>query len=347
MLELRRDNHARRPSREIGKIEQWFDNSRSSELAWSGFHRLHVTLITSFPVTMRVFVTGATGFIGSAVVRGLLADGHEVIGLARSERSADALRVLGVSVHRGDVTDPGSLASGARRADGVVHTAFVHDFLTYVANTETDKRAVLAIAEALAGTDKPFVATSATVTPGVSGRAATEDDPASPDVPRSRSEAALSFSGRGVRTSVVRLPPSVHGEGDTAFVPALIGIARAAGVSAYVGDGMNRWPAVHREDAARLFRLALLEAETGSVLHGVAEEGIPFREIAVAIGEALRVPARSVSPAEANDHFGWLAPFAQHDGPTSSALTRERLGWEPRAIGLLEDLLLNYVRTPS
>ena len=294
---------------------------------------------------MRIFVTGATGYLGSAIVAGLLADGHHVVGLARSDRSADVLRQRGVDVHRGDLADPESLAAGARAADGVVHTAFVHDFAHYVENTRTDGRAVTAIAEALEGTDKPFVATSGTtvLAPGRLGTEADAPDPGHPGSARARSEAGLAFADRGVRASVVRLPPSVHGPGDAAFVPALVGIARGAGFAAYVGDGANRWPAVHRDDAARLFRLALDRAEAGAVLHGAAEEGVPFRRIAQAIGDALGLPARSISSSEADEHFGWLAPFAQSDGPVSSALTRERLGWRPREIGLLADVGQNYV----
>ena len=297
---------------------------------------------------MRIFVTGATGYLGSAIVAGLLADGHEVVGLARSDRSTGVLRQRGVAVHRGDVTDPESVAAGARDADGVVHTAFVHDFARYVENTRTDERAVTAIAEALEGTGKPFVATSGTtvLTPGRLGTEADAPDPDHPGSARARSEVGLAFADRGVRASVVRLPPSVHSADDAAFVPALIEIARRAGFAAYVGDGANRWPAVHRDDAARLFRLALADAEPGAVLHGAAEEGVPFRRIAEAIAQALGLPARSIAPDEAADHFGWLAPFVQSDGPVSSALTRERLGWRPREIGLLDDVRQNYV-SPS
>lgn len=302
---------------------------------------------TSSSAPARVFVTGATGYIGSAIARGLLDDGYAVLGLARSDAAAETLRQRGIGVHRGDVTDPDSLAAGARAAaGGVIHTAFIHDFSTYAENTKTDERAVMAIAEALVGTGKPFVATSGT-TVLAPGRLGTETDAPDPDHPgsaRARSEAGLAFADRGVRASVVRLPPSVHGKGDTAFVPALIGIAREAGFAAYIGDGANRWPAVHRDDAARLFRVACERAEAGSVLHGVAEEGVPLRRIAEAIGEVLGVPARSIAPGEAADHFGWLAPFAQSDGPVSSALTRERLGWRPRQIGLLADLRQNYAR---
>ena len=290
---------------------------------------------------MHVFVTGATGYIGSAIVRDLQEAGHSVLGLARSDRSADTLRQAGADVHRGDVTDLESLAAGARAADGVVHTAFVHDFSDYEESTRTDERAVLAIAAALEDTGKPFVATSGAGVsgPGGPGRLVTEDDPAAPEtVPRGRSEAALGAARRGVRTSVVRLPPTVHGPGDDGFVPAVVRSARSHGASPYVGDGLNRWPAVHRLDAARLFRLALEHAEPGMVLHGVAEEGIAFREIAQIIGDGLGVPVRSLSPDEAAGHFAWMAPFVQMDSAAASARTRSRVGWQPREVGLLTDL---------
>ena len=289
---------------------------------------------------MHVFVTGATGYIGSAVVQDLLASGHTVLGLARSDASADKLRQIGVEIHRGTVTDPESLAAGARAADGVIHTAFIHDFSEYVENTQVDERAVLAMAQALEGTDKPFVATSGTtvLTPGQLGTEDQAPDPDSPGSPRARSEAALGFSDRGVRTSVVRLPPTVHGAGDTAFVPAVVAVARQSGVSAYVGDGENRWPAVHRLDAARLFRLALESAEPGARLHGVAEQGVRLRDIAQAIGDGLGVPVRSIPAEEAGQHFGFLGGFLSVDNPTSSAITRGTLGWTPTGPGLLDDV---------
>ena len=287
-----------------------------------------------------MFVTGATGYIGSAIVQDLLASGHTVLGLARSDASADALRRIGVGVHRGSVTDAESLAAGARAADGVVHTAFIHDFSAYVENTQIDERAVRAMAQAMEGTGKPFVATSGTtvLTPGRLGTEDQAPDPDSPGSPRARSEAALPFSQRGVRTSVVRLPPTVHGPGDTAFIPAVIGVARQSGVSAYVGDGENRWPAVHRLDAARLFRLALESAEPGARLHGVAEEGIRLRDVAQAIGDGLGIPVRSIPAEEAGDHFGFLGGFLSVDNPTSSATTRKTLGWTPTEPSLLDDV---------
>ncbi|MEM1041965.1 MAG: SDR family oxidoreductase [Bacteroidota bacterium] len=298
---------------------------------------------TSAIPTARVFVTGATGFIGSAITRRLLDDGYEVTGLARSDAAAETLRQRGIGVHRGDLTDPASLAAGARAADGVIHTAFIHDFSRYEENNRIDRRAVEAIADALEGSGKPFVATSAT-TVLAPGRLGTEEDAPDPNNPgsvRAASEAALPAARRGVRASVVRLPPSVHGPGDTAFVPALIEAARQTGVSAFVGEGENRWPAVHRLDAARLFRLAFEKAEPGTVLHGVAEEGIPMRRIAEVIGEGLGVPVRAIPASEAPSHFGWLAGFVQIDNPISSALTREWAGWQPQEADLLTDVREN------
>ena len=288
---------------------------------------------------MRVFVTGATGFIGSAVVEELLGAGHQVLGLARSDASAASLLAAGAQVHRGSLDDLGSLERGAQASDGVIHTAFVHDFSAFAAAIETDRRAVEALGAALAGTGRPFVNTAGTL--GVQpGRVLTEGDAGElGEQGRLASErAALSMAARGVRASVVRLSPSVHGDGDRGFVPALIGIAREKGVSAYVGDGLNRWPAVHRRDAAHLFRLALEKGEAGERYHGVADEGIPFRDIAQVIGKRLNVPVVSKSPEEAADHFGWIAHFAGLDAPASSAQTQERLEWRPTQPALIPDL---------
>ncbi len=290
---------------------------------------------------MRVFVTGATGFIGSATVRELLAAGHQVAGLARSDEAAAALAAAGADVHRGDLHDLDSLRAGAAAADGVIHTAFVHDFAQLASSGRTDLQAVEAMGGALEGTGRPLIIASGTALVA-SGRLATErdaSDPASPGSHRAPSErAALSLAGRGVRSAIVRFPPTVHGEGDHGFVAALIAIARDRGVSAYVGDGANRWAAVHRLDAARLVRLAAEAAPAGSVLHGVGEEGVPAREIAEAIGRGLGVPVVSVASEEAGEHFGWLGRFFAADVPASSALTRERLGWTPGHQGVIADL---------
>ncbi len=286
---------------------------------------------------MRVFVTGASGFIGSAVVSEVIATGHQVLGLARSDASAQALEAAGAQVHRGDIEDLGSLRAGAESADGVIHLAFNHDFADYAGAAEIDRRAIDTLGGALAGSDRPFVVTSGLAGFGL-GRAMTEDDAASPDSPRFSERAALEFASRGVRVSVLRLPPSVHGEGDHGFVPRLIDIAREKGVAAYPGDGSNRWPAVHRFDAARLFRLALESAPAGARLHAIGDEGIPTREIAGAIGRHLGLPVTSVAPETAADHFGWLGVFFSLDVPASSAFTRELMGWQPTHQGLLDDL---------
>jgi nucleoside-diphosphate-sugar epimerase len=254
---------------------------------------------------MRAFVTGATGFIGSAVVRELLDAGHQVLGLARSDTAAAALAAAGADVRRGTLDDPDSLRSAAATADGVIHTAFVHDFSDYAGAARTDRRAIEALGDALAGSGRPFVVTAGTA--GLpAGRVATENDASGPEAPRVSEQAALAFTARGVRVSVLRLPPSVHGVGDHGFVPRLIEIARTTGVSAYPGDGSNRWPAVHRLDAAHLFRLALEEAPTGARLHGVADEGVPVRDIAEIIGRHLNLPVAAVSREETDRHFGWL-----------------------------------------
>ena len=290
---------------------------------------------------MRVFVTGATGFVGSAVVPELVGAGHEVVGLARSDPSAAALASAGAAVHRGDLEDLDSLRRGAAAADGVIHCAFIHDFSQMQNSAGVDLRAVETLGAVLEGSGRPLVVTSGTglLTPG---RPSTENDmpdPASHASPRAPAEVATrALAERGVRSVVLRLPPSVHGEGDHGFVAMLVDIARTKGVSGQVGEGANRWPAVHRLDAARLFRLALEAAPAGSVVHATADEGVPTREIAAVIGRHLDVPVTAVAPEDAAEHFGWLGAFFAADIPASSAQTRARLGWEPAQPGLIADL---------
>jgi nucleoside-diphosphate-sugar epimerase len=289
---------------------------------------------------MRVFVTGATGFIGSAIVPELINAGHKVIGLARSDAGAKLLVEAGAQVHRGDLEDLESLRRGAAMADGVIHLAFNHDFSKYVDNCQADRSAIEALGSVLAGSDRPLVVTSGTAVAFMPGRVATEDDPPAPSsmMPRSASEEATSeVLSRGVRASVMRLP-QVHDRIKQGLITPLIEIARAKGVSAYVGDGRNRWPAAHVLDTARLYRLALEKGVAGERFNAVAEEGVPLREIAEAIGRRINVPVVSKPSEEAAEHFGWLGFFVSNDAPASSAKTRDRLGWRPTQTGLISDL---------
>jgi nucleoside-diphosphate-sugar epimerase len=290
---------------------------------------------------MRVFVTGASGWIGSATVDELLADGHEVTGLARSDASAAALQAKGVSVRRGDLDDLASIRVGAEAAEAVIHLANKHDWSDMAASAAAERAAVQTIGDALTGTNRPFLLASgvAGLTPG---RPATEDDESpshGPEAPRGGSEnLALGFAGRGVHTVSLRFAPTVHGARDHGFIAAIAAVAREKGVSGYPADGTNRWAAVHRSDAARLVALGLAKAPAGARLHAVAEEGIPARDIADAIGRAFGLPVASIAPADVPTHFGWIGMFFGMDMTATSTMTRELLGWAPAGPTLIEDL---------
>ena len=289
---------------------------------------------------MRVFLTGATGFIGSRIVPELVGAGHQVLGLTRSDAGARRLEAAGAEAHRGTLEDGHSLARGASQADAVIHTAFDHDFSRFAANCDKDRRAIEAMGEALAGSGRPLIITSGTgMGDAGQGQPATEDvvDWNNPN-PRVASEkAGAAVAARGVSVAVMRLP-QVHDTVKQGLVTPFVELAREKGVAAYVGEGANRWPAAHVSDVARLYRLALEQHEAGARYHAVDEEGVPVREIAEAVGTGLGVPVVSLSPDEAASHFGWLALFAGLDLPASSGWTRERLGWRPTGPGLIADL---------
>jgi nucleoside-diphosphate-sugar epimerase len=297
---------------------------------------------------MRVFVTGASGWIGSAAITELLAAGHQVLGLARSDSAAKTVTALGAAVHRGSLDDLDSLRSGAAECEGVLHLGYNHDFSDMAGAAETDHRAIETLGTALVGSGGPLVVASGVMGLGM-GHVATEQDVPDPGLhPRIAGVAlATSFAERGVRTASVRFAPTVHGPGDHGFISVLAAIAREKRVAGYVGDGSNHWPAVHRLDAAQLVRLAVESAPAGSALHAVAEEGIPAREIAGAIGSALGVPVASVSPDDAAEHFGWMGRFFGTDSRASNAYTRELLGWEPKHQGLIADIKAGYYTSPA
>jgi nucleoside-diphosphate-sugar epimerase len=311
----------------------------------SALAALEAAALQQMENSMRIFVTGATGFIGSVTILELIRAGHHVVGLARSNEASAALTKAGAKPHPGSLTDLESLKTGARDSDGVIHLGFIHDFSKWQENGRIDLAAINAMVDVLAGSDRPLVVTSGTALLA-KGRLVTEADLAEKDGAgsiRGPSEnATIEAASKGVRSCVIRLSPSVHGKGDHGFVPMLVKIARDKGFSGYIGEAANRWPAVHRLDAARLYRLAVENGKAGSTFHGAAEEGVAFHEIAKAIGIAAGVPTKQIAAEEAAQHFGFLGAFVGMDNPTSSELTRKTLGWAPQEIGLVDDVSANY-----
>lgn len=295
---------------------------------------------------MRVFVTGATGWIGTAVVTELLAAGHRVLGMAHSDAGADKLRARGVDVHRADLREPASLVDAVRATDATIHLAFHMDFSDFAGINQIDREAITAMLDALAGTDKPFVGTNGTLIVAHPGKIAVESDADPVDTPlavRAQAERlVVDAASRGIRTSVIRLAPTVHGAGDKGFIAMLIGLAREKQLAGYLGDGTQHWPAVHRNDAARLYRLAVENALPGTVLHGVAEQGVMMRTVAETIGEGIGVPATSVSAADAQAHFGWMQMVVGLDNQASNRATRELLDWTPTEPCLVDDMRASY-----
>lgn len=296
--------------------------------------------------TMRVFVTGATGWIGTSVLQELRAAGHGVLGMAHDDAGAAKLQAQGVEVHRADLRDPASLAEAVRATDATIHLAFHMDFSDFAGINAIDRAAISVMLDAMAGTNKPFVGTNGTLIVAHPGKVAVESDilpVASPLAVRAQAERLVcDAAARGIRTSVVRLAPTVHGAGDKGFIAMLIALARAKGAAAYLDDGANHWPAVHRHDAARLYRLALEGAPPGTVLHATAEGGVPMRAIAETISQGAGVPVLRIAAAEAEAHFGWLAMVVGLDNQVSSEATRALLGWAPSQPGLLDDVRAHY-----
>jgi nucleoside-diphosphate-sugar epimerase len=289
---------------------------------------------------MRVFLTGASGFIGSAVIEELKAGGHDVLGLARNDDNAAKLQAAGVAVHRGDVTEPETLVAGAAACDATIHCAFIHDFSRFMENIAIDRLAVETMLAALEGSGKPFILTSGTLMADPDREATEEDGPSTEGAGAGRGATELvaqDYAGRGVRAMIMRLP-QVHDTRKQGLVTYAIGVAQEKGVSAYIGDGSARWAAAHISDVARLYRLALEKGEAGARYHAVGESGVPMRAVAEALGRRLKLPVVSITPEEAPAHFGFLAMFANRDAPTSSRLTQERLGWTPTGPGLIADL---------